>query len=404
MYMAGFMAIFGVSSAVAPLIGGVFTSKVTWRWCFYLSLPIGGLAMLVVATLLDTRHIESELRGSRKEELSLTFYQKVKRLDPIGTLLLLPCIISLILALQFGGFEYAWSDGRVIALWIVFGVMLIAFVSWQVWRGDDALLPPRIFKKGFVIGAAFYTFLLAGSFTTIVYYLPTWFQAVKGSTALVSSYQTLPFILSLFVASLMSGAVARKTGSYIVQMMLPPILGSIGAGLFTTFRPDTGHPAWIGFQVLYGLGIGCGLQGPSLAVQTLMPREDVPIGMAALFLSQQMGGAITIPIAQNLFVNALAKNVKNIPDLQLPDIRTLGATQLRDFVTDATLLQRLVEAHNASLRNVWIVCLVTVCLLVLPLSIIERKNINKVAAQQKAAKAAAAEAAQSKEEDAKAEA
>lgn len=363
-------AIFGVSSAVGPLLGGAFTTHATWRWCFYINLPVGGIALLVVGLLLPYEE--------KPEKQSFT--SVIKMLDPIGMLLVFPAIISLVLVLQYGGFVYTWSDGRIIALWVVFAVMSLAFVAWQVYRGDRALLPPKIVSQRSVMGALLYCGLLSASMVVLIYYLPIWFQVTKGSSAITSSYQTLPFILALVVSSIIGGIGARKTGHYGPQVILAPVLASVGAGLMTTFQPGTGHSAWIGYQVLYGLGTGLGVQSPSLAVQASLPQADVPIGVAATFFSREMTGAVFVSVAQNIFANKLGSGLQNVPGIDRAEIASTGATELRRIAGDH--LAEVVSAYNLALKNVWYIALALVAASVLPACLIQWKNLKKEAEKQ----------------------
>lgn len=126
-------------------------------------MPFAAVALLVVAFFFD-----GELTDKNKEKLS--FREQINRLDPIGTLLIIPSVTCLLIALQWGGARYAWNDGRIIALLVVFAVTLVAFVASQIWLGDRASLPPKIFTERSVLGTFWYLILLSGSMSTIFYY------------------------------------------------------------------------------------------------------------------------------------------------------------------------------------------------------------------------------------------
>lgn len=136
------------------------SEKATWRWCFYINLPVGGLSMAFMALCLNV---------PSPKDASLQLKAKMNQLDLLGTAVFMPCMICLILALQWGGTTYNWSDGRIIALLVVFGVLLAAFVCIQVWKGDNATVPPRIICQRSIAFASFYSLCSAASMMIFVF-------------------------------------------------------------------------------------------------------------------------------------------------------------------------------------------------------------------------------------------
>lgn len=142
---------------------------------FYINIPIGVVAFAIIAIFFKS--------PPRAKEASIGFNERLKQFDPIGTVLFIPAIVCLLLALQWGGTKYPWSNGRIIALFIVAGLLLIAFVAVQFWKGENATVPPRIMNQRTMIGASWFAVTLGGAFFILVYYIPIWSVYLKPSFA-----------------------------------------------------------------------------------------------------------------------------------------------------------------------------------------------------------------------------
>ncbi|KAF3941416.1 hypothetical protein ABW19_dt0207327 [Dactylella cylindrospora] len=303
-----FGALFGIASIVGPLIGGAFTSNVTWRWCFYINLPIGAVAMLVIAFCLEI---------PERDATSIPWADKLSQLDAPGTALLVPGVVCLLLALHWGGQTYA-----------------------------------------------------------VVYFLPIWFQSIKDFSAVESGIRLLPVMLSMVVGSITGGITTSKVGYYTPFAIVGSCIMSVGAGLLTTLQVDTSESKWIGYQVLYGIGMGLCFQVPNLAAQTVLPKSDVPIGLALMFFGQLLGAAVFVAVGENVLGNQLAQRLSRIPGLNSSLVESGGATSLISSLP-AGLRERVLIDYNEALRKVFQVGLVMSCLSVPGAALLEWKSILK---------------------------
>ncbi|KAK1970741.1 major facilitator superfamily transporter [Colletotrichum sublineola] len=349
--------IFGVASVAGPLLGGVFTDKATWRWCFYINLPIGGIAMLFIFFLL-TIDQENNIFGE-------SIFQRILQLDLIGTAIFIPAIVCLILALQWGGSQYAWNSATIIGLLVGFALMAIVFVAIQFWQGDKGTLPPKFFRDRNVLCAFLFVAFFGVAFFPLIYYLSLYFQAIQGASAVQAGIKILPFLLSTVVASIGCGAVISFIGYYNAVALPSAVVFAVGAGMITTFDVDTPMSKWFGYQVIAGLGAGACFQLGVLVVQTVLPQDEVPVASACVQFFQSLGGSVMIAVSQTLFQTGLIDGVvKNAPSINPAIFINSGADQVRGILTQmgrADLIPVVLEAYMVGLRHTFYVTLAGAC-------------------------------------------
>ncbi|KAI1811941.1 MFS general substrate transporter [Poronia punctata] len=361
-------AVLGIGTAVGPLIGGAITMNVTWRWCFYINLPIGGFAALIFFFFVHP--------PKRESDKNWTVAETLKNLDLIGLFFLTPAVVCLLLALMWGGVTYPWNNGRIIALFVLFVLLFAAFIGVQIWQDDRAMLPRRVLTQRSVIFASIFAFGTSGASFLLVYYVPIWFQSVQGVSPLESGVRNLPMVIATTVFSLLGGVLITVIGYYSPFMILSTVLASIGAGLLTTFTPGISSSKWIGYQVLYGLGVGLSRQTPLIAVSTVLAVQDVPIGSGVIMFSQTIAGAVFLAIAQTVFVNKLASGLDGLglPNLTPGMLLTSGATELGAGLSPEQYKEFL-ELYSKSLTTSWYSAVATATFSIIGAVFVEHKHI-----------------------------
>ncbi|KAI8202194.1 Efflux pump aflT [Colletotrichum sp. SAR 10_76] len=371
-FTAAIGAAAGVSQVIAPTLGGVFVDKATWRWCFWINLPLGGVTFAVILLFLRLpEQAKKEPRG---------FKEFMDNFDLVGTLLLIPWVICLLLALQWGGTEYAWSNWRIILCWCIFALCFLLWGFVQYREGDKATVPLRIMSQRTMIASCWTILLLFSLLFIDVYYIPIWLQAVKNHSAYKSGIDLLASSASMSVATIVSGILTSQIGYYVPQIIASSVISSVAGGLIYSFTVDTDTAFWAASLVLMGLGVGLGGQQCIIAAQTVFKGRDIALATSVLVFLQSLGGTVFLAVAQNIFSSRLVAELRrNVPNVNPAVVINAGASGLVDSMrkTYPDSVDGIIESYNKALQNVFLIATVLGCLTVLGIGFFEWKSVKE---------------------------
>jgi EmrB/QacA subfamily drug resistance transporter len=340
-YQGLFGAVFGLSILVGPAIGGLITDTLGWHWVFFVNLPVGAVAALMVWRYLPAYH----LGGDRP------------RIDYLGAVLFAAALVPILVGLTNKS-TAEWTDASVGGLILLGAVILVAFLFVES-RVTEPIVPLSLFRiRSFSVSISA-VFLSAFGFFAAVVFLPRWFQVVNGSSATESGYQILPLLGGLIISAVLSGQVVARTGRYRWLIFGALVTTAIGLFLLSTMHADTPIPVLWAFMFVTGVGVG-----PTFAVFILIVQNSVPIARlgtasSSLTFFQQVGGTVGLAITGTLFASAIAEQVPrqvaaaDVPP-QLAEMMAgggLGTDQLT-AVGDlgATILAGVPEAFRAQVE------------------------------------------------------
>ncbi|KAJ4296465.1 hypothetical protein N0V90_006510 [Kalmusia sp. IMI 367209] len=365
-YIAALSSMFGIASVVGPLLGGALTDNVSWRWCFWINLPFGAVSLAVVFFFFS---------NPERQYSHIPFKKRIQEVDLVGAVFLICAIVCLLLALQWGGQVYPWKDSKVWGNLLGFGLIIAVFIGIQIWQKDRATIPLRVIKQRTVLVSCIFTAFLSMALYTHIFYLPFYFQASKGTSAEGSGIRTIAYLCSITLSSIVIGGLITVIGSYAPFMWAGSAIFTIGAGMLYTLKVSSPAGEWIGYQVLAGLGAGASVQIPFVAVQVVTSEKDMPTANALVMFFNSLGGAIAISIAQNIFINSLAKEIpKYAPGVDPRIVINAGATYVR-YVVPVQFLKGVLEAYTKAITTALVLSIATAVIACLVSFGMERKSI-----------------------------
>ncbi|KAK8867298.1 hypothetical protein PGQ11_005876 [Apiospora arundinis] len=352
LYLAVTSIVWAIGSAVGPVLGGIFTTKLDWRWCFYINLPIGAVVFIVIAVFLKLPTPKTPVLAG------------LKAVDWAGSLLIVGAALMVLLALEFGNVTFPWSSATVICL-LVFGVATVGLFVANEWKlAANPVIPLRLFRDRSSVAS--YAVFACGNYvlTSLAFYLPLYSQSVLGADALTSGLHLIPLIVACSLTAAATGAIIQKTGRYLPAMYVAQVLLALGTGLLIYLKFGEPLAKLVVFQILVGMGVGMNMEPPLLAAQAAASKIDTAVVIATMGFIRNIATSIAIVVGGVIFQNGMNARYGGLVD----EVGQQVAGSFKgDHASANVELIGTLSMHDQgavrrvyfdSFRGVWIMCVV----------------------------------------------
>jgi EmrB/QacA subfamily drug resistance transporter len=337
-YQGYIQMVFVLASVAGPLLGGLFVDHLSWRWIFYVNLPIGALALVVISSTL---HLPVE--------------RTRPQIDYLGAALLASGLTSVLLVATWGGRQYAWSSITIVGLAIAAVVLLGAFL-WQERRAPEPILPLRLFRDRVFNVVSLALFLTSCAFFAAIVFMPIFLQIVTGASATTSGLLLLPLLLGAAASTVISGRLISKTGRYKVFPLVGLALMALGLLLLSGLDASSSRTTACVFVGIFGIGFGLVSQVLVLAIQNAVEPRDIGITTASANLFRALGGSVGVAVFGSIFASRLADSLpRHLPAGTQVNADRLQASPAAIRALPTAVQDAIEHAAASSLHTVFLV-------------------------------------------------
>ncbi len=301
-YMGIVTSIFGLSSIIGPLLGGLITDHLSWRWIFYINVPVAIFALAIIIFVMPN----FKTAGQKKS------------IDYFGTTAIILALVPMLLAFNWAGKNYSWLSPQIIAMFSCSLLMLALFVFFES-KAENPIISLSFFKNRRINVTLFVTFLTQGIMYAAIIYIPYFAQGILGTTATTSGTITMPMMLGLLVASALTGMLTSKTGKNKNFVFVAFVFMSIGTGSLSTMSDDTTYSKVILYMIILGLGIGINMPIANTNIQNSVPPRQIGAATSTVQFFRNIGGTIGSAIYGTIMATATATNTEIITKKVLSD-------------------------------------------------------------------------------------
>ncbi|TPX12829.1 uncharacterized protein E0L32_006709 [Thyridium curvatum] len=356
-YMAGSTVVWGVGSVLGPVVGGAFAvSSATWRWGFYINLVVG--AVFAPAYIL--------LFPSVDPQMGRTLREKARLMDWPTSFTFVGGAACLVSAISFGGTVYDWNSATLVALWVVTGVLLVATTLLLTFHPgvskEHRLYPVHFLRKPLLMNMQLQVFLAGGIVLSITYYIPLFFQFIRGDGPLDAGVRLLPLIVGLVVVSMVNGLLMPRWSFVAPWYFFGSGLVLTGTCLMSdTVHYDTPIAKIYGYTVLIGVGAGCYIVAGFSVIQSLVPPSDIANAVGVMAIAQNLGMVLFLAIAGSVYQNTALNRVLGVlPERSRAEITELIAGASSDAFKRLSESEKniVIPQITSAMGNVWLLFLV----------------------------------------------